>query len=219
MSSIIEEKILQLRKTGKSYNQISRELKLSKSTISYWLSSNKESKAIKEKLTKQNLKTSKIRIRKLIETNRRKYKFIQEETRDKAEETFYKLLSNPLFIAGITIYWGEGDSKQKNPLRIANTDPRMIKIYVCFLKEVMKIKEENIKLALILYPDLDNEVCKNFWVKVTNLRKSNFIKTQYIKGRHPTKRLENGICLVVANGGNREKIKMLTWIDLLSKNL
>ncbi|MFA5360480.1 MAG: hypothetical protein WC320_00675 [Candidatus Paceibacterota bacterium] len=37
---------IELRKKGKSYNQISKEIEISKGTLSYWFSNTKWSKAI-----------------------------------------------------------------------------------------------------------------------------------------------------------------------------
>ncbi|MCL5224329.1 MAG: hypothetical protein M1361_01825 [Patescibacteria group bacterium] len=83
---------------------------------------------------------------------------------------------------GLAIYWGEGDSKPKNPLRISNTDPRMIKLYVRFLREIMKVPDDKIRLGLILYPDLDDRASKNYWSKITNLKSTIFVKSQFSKG-------------------------------------
>jgi len=44
----------------------------------------------------------------------------------------------------------------------------------------------------------------------------NFMKTQYIRGYHPTKRLSRGICMVIVSS-RRQKIKVLEWIDLFYK--
>ncbi|MDP3733529.1 MAG: hypothetical protein Q8Q91_03200, partial [Candidatus Daviesbacteria bacterium] len=72
---------------------------------------------------------------------------------------------------------------------------------------------------LLLYPDLSDKKSQDFWHKSTKTPLSQFGKSSVIYGRHPTKRLENGICIlrVGASGGLKEKIT--TWINLLSKNL
>jgi predicted transcriptional regulator len=217
--SNLGNKIMEIRKMGKSYNQISQTLNISKGTISYYLANNRASKKIRNQLIKKNNALSKKRVQKLVSQNRKRWAKNKINAVMEAKNDFKELYKNPLFTTGISIYWGEGDSKPDNPLRISNTDPRMIKIYVRFLREIMGVERDKIRLGLILYPDLDNKICQEFWSKASNLPKENFIKTQYIKGSHPTKRLASGICMVIANGGNPLKIKMLTWIDLLSRNL
>jgi len=94
----------------------------------------------------------------------------------------------------------------------------MIALYTKFLTKSLNIPKENLRPTVILYPDLSEEKCLNFWVAIIGIPKSQFYKTKFIKGRHPTKRLSNGICMIAC--GNRQiKEKILIWIDLLSKNL
>lgn len=143
---------------------------------------------------------------------------LRRVARQEAQKDFLKLIKNPLFIAGLMLYWGEGDSKTKNPIRLSNTDPRMISLYIKFLVKCLNIPKEKLRSNIILYPDLSKRKCINFWIEKTGMPKQQFYKTQFIKGKHPTKRLTNGICMVVYS--NREiKEKILVWIDLLSKKL
>ncbi|MDO8536714.1 MAG: helix-turn-helix domain-containing protein [bacterium] len=214
--SILKERILTLRRKRKSYKEIAEILDVAKSTVSYWISNNPESRVIKDILTKQNIIKSRRRIRKIIKLSKEKWAAWREVARKEALRNFPATIKNPLFVAGITIYWGEGDSKPKNPMRISNTDPRMISVYIHFLREVMLIPDEKIRMGLILYPDLSDAVCKKFWARVSGLDENHFMKTQYIKGYHPTKRLSHGICMVVVNS-RQNKVKILEWIDLFHK--
>jgi len=124
------------------------------------------------------------------------------------------LKNNPLFIAGVAIYWGEGDSKSKHNTRMANTDPAMIKIFIDFLTKMCKIKKEKIKAWILVYPDLDQNKCLEYWKKHTGLKLDNFNKTICINGKHKTKRLDFGVCNIgVGNTYFKEKVKI--WIKLL----
>lgn len=140
----------------------------------------------------------------------------RSEIIEDARKGFALFGNDPLFVAGISLYWGEGDSKLGNPLRLSNTNSRMIEVYVNFLKAIMKILDDKIRIGLILYPDLSDKECKLFWSTTMNLPLKNFMKTQFINGRHPTKRLKHGVCMVVVNS-QVEKLKMLTWIDFFAK--
>ena len=115
------------------------------------------------------------------------------------------------------LYWGEGDSKIKNcAVRLTNSDPKMIALFFQFFRKVANIPEERIKLHLILYPDLNDDICKKFWSEKTGIKATQFIKSSYIQGRHPTKRLTNGICIIYFNSkGFKEKI--FTWIKLFQQ--
>jgi hypothetical protein len=162
------------------------------------------------------------RVKSLAVSNRsraalQRWERVHKKTIDEACEKFYRYISDPIFVSGISLYWGEGDSKPKNPLRLSNTDGRMIAIYVTFLRNIVGIADRKIRLGLILYPDLIDADCQEFWSTKTGLPRENFMKTQYIAGRHPTKRLLHGICMVVVNS-RAAKLTVLTWIDIFAKS-
>lgn len=207
---------MRLRSAQKSYKEIAVALNVSKGTVYYWLKDEPSSKTVKTALVRQNIERNKIRIQRLIEAMRVKRERRAAEIERQADIEFERFIVEPLFSAGITMYWGEGDSKPKNPLRLSNTDPRMIRLYVIFLKSFLKVPVAKIKIGLILYPDLKEKPCIDFWSNTAGLPCENFLKTQYIKGRHPTSRLEHGICMVIVSG-NFHKIKVLRWIEIFSK--
>ncbi|MEK9173595.1 MAG: helix-turn-helix domain-containing protein [Patescibacteria group bacterium] len=212
------EGAVRLRKLGKSYYEISRALGIPKSTLSVWFKDDPMSQEVKLKLSsKSNIRVAE-RIKKFSENNKRKWELWRAEARYEAKKDFESLAKNPLFIAGNMLYWAEGDSKVKNPLRLTNTDPRMIRLYVKFLIRILKIDKNKIRATLILYPDLNKNSCINFWSKEIDLPRSQFYKTQFIEGRHPTSRLSRGICMI-GNNSRQLKEKVLIWIDLLSKSL
>ncbi len=211
-----KREIFKLRVLGKSYREIAGTLGVSRSTVSYWLADNKESQKIRAQLVRLSNSKDSARVKKLKATLAIKWGTWADAARQEAAKRFNKLLDDPLFVAGIMIYWGEGDSKIENPLRMGNTDPRMIGIFVKFLRVLMDIPVNKIRLGLILYPDLSDKECIEFWQTATGLPSENFIKSHYIKGLHPTKRLSHGICTVTVNS-KQQKIKMLEWIDLFAK--
>jgi len=217
-SGSIRDKALLLRRQKLGYGKIAKLLGVAKSTVALWLSGNQESEKIKKYLIDKNLKDTRKRIAKFNKVNAQRWQGLRNDSVKLAQKEFVSLWNNPLFASGISIYWGEGDSKEANPLRIANVDPRMIAVYCKFLQNIMKIPKDRIKLWLLLYPDLDDESCKEYWQKVSGLGRVNFVKSQYINGRHKTKRLQRGVCNVVVNS-RYEKLKMLTWIDLFSKKI
>ncbi len=207
-----------LRRLGKSYNAISRELDIPKSTLSDWFSKTMWSKRTKIELTRRANYIAKKRLRLINKKRREMWEQRREEAREEARRAFPRLSRDPLFVAGAMLYWGEGDSKLKNPLRLTNTNPKMIAIYIKYLVTKVNIPKTNLRLTLILYPDLSEKKCKRFWSKATSLPETQFYKTQFIKGRHPTARLSNGICMIACSG-RIIKEKVMTWIDLLSKHL
>ncbi len=210
---------IKLRKQNKSYNKISKELGVPKSTLVYWFRNKNWSQKIKKELTRKSLYIAKKRLRLINKERKEKWEKWREEHRQRARKEFPRLKKNPLFLAGLILYWGEGDSKIENSLvRLSNTDPMMIKIIFLFLKNVCRIPEEKIKATLILYPDLDENKCKDLWSKTSEIPKNRFYKTQFIYGRHPTRRLSYGICnIYVASRELKEKI--FVWLKLYQQEL
>ena len=212
---------IQLRHQHKSYNEISKTLNIPKSTLSCWFSKLEWSKNFTTILFHQNNSSEKHRkqIQYLAKINRERWLRVHLGYQQQAKADFNNLKNNKLFLAGLMLYWGEGDSKIENSIvRLANTDPQMIRIFVLFLERICKIPKSDIKLAMVLYRDLDETSCKDFWSKMSIIPLNQFIKTQFIIGKHPTRRLDHGICTVYVT--KRElKEKIFTWLHLYQQEL
>lgn len=203
-----------LRRQGKSYGQISSETGISKSTLSIWFRNKFWADEIKNKLVSQNREIAIKKIKLMAAANKEKWDKKHREWQEEAKNEFPGLKDNPLFLAGLMLYWGEGDKTLKNcVVKLANSDPAMIRLFTLFLQKVLNVPNEKIRANLLLYPDLVDSVQKNFWSKTTGIPMSQFRKSVFIRGRHPTRRLSYGVCNVMV--GSRElKEKITVWIDL-----
>jgi hypothetical protein len=94
----------------------------------------------------------------------------------------------------------------------------MIRLFVEFLREVCGISKKTIRAYTMIYPDLNPEKCKDFWIKKSGLAAENFNKCVLIKGRHKTKRIPYGVCYVSISS-TYLKEKMRIWLNLLPKEL
>ena len=211
-----KESAFALRKRGYSYNFIHKKLNLPISTLSDWFSSIRWSQVIKRGLTRRAFEKVYPQLRAMSKARSIMWEKWRERARKEAATDFKKLSLDPLFISGVMIYWGEGDKNPKNPVRISNTDPRMLKIFVKFLTICCRVSKDKIKGYVIIYPDLKEETCRVYWSQKMDISISNFYKTQHIIGRHKTKRLGYGIG-VVSVGSRQIKEKILKWIELYSK--
>ncbi len=214
-----KEKAIELRRLGKSYKDIRRETGVPLSTLSDWFKHEEWSIEIRNRLGREQSLAFPKKLQSVIKANKARWAKIHQDYRDQAKQEFATLKDNPLFIAGLMLYWGEGDKGLKSSqVKLANTDPTMIRIFYSFLKDVIAIPPEKIHIWLLLYPDLLDCVQKNFWSKATSVPLSQFKNSIYIQGRHPTKRLSYGVCNIYVS--SREfKEKIVTWIDLSQKIL
>ncbi|MDO8604295.1 MAG: hypothetical protein Q7K40_02760 [bacterium] len=214
-----KEIAFKMRKNGKSYNEIREALKIPKATLSGWFSEINWSKDIAKKLAASVQKQHTIRLIELDRIRGTHLKRAYEEAREEARKEMAELKYNPLFIAGLMLYWGEGDkSSIRNGVRIANTDPSLIKLYIFFLTRACKIPIERIKAHVLIYPDLDATKCIQYWAEASGLPESNFTKCTTIVGRHKTKRLGWGVCLVAVSS-TYFKEKMLEWLKMFPSEL
>lgn len=217
MISKIKLQAIKLRREGKSYNKIAKSLNTSKGTISYWLGKLDWSESIKKQLIEKTKEASSRRLIHLNNLKKIKFDKLYKKAEAEAIEDFEKLKSDPLFLAGISIYWGEGDKNFKNgQVRVSNIDSRLLKIFSIFLNKSCEIEKNKIKGYLLIYPDLDAINCLSYWSKNIEISLNNFCKPTTIQGRHKTKTLSYGVCTILTNNKYLKK-KILIWIDLFSK--
>lgn len=217
----IEKKnvVFRLRKEGKSYGEISKITGIPKGTLSGWLAP----LAWSIKVSAQNSETSIVKSKKRIEKMNLARKVSLDnkymEAQREAAREFKIHKNNQYFIAGLMLYLGEGDKTLANHLvRISNADPIVLKIFNIFLKEFCEVPIEKIRFWVLMYPDLDENVCKSFWLKELGLNESNLYKFQVIQGRHTKKKLHYGVGNTIL-GNKLLKVKLLEWIRLAGAEL
>lgn len=207
-----------LRKSGISYSEIRKTLGIPVSTLSDWFRDQEWSKNIKYQLNAKNLRGSTIRIVNLNKTRGENLNKLYTAAREEARSELQILKNHPLFVAGVMIYWGEGDKRSKHGFRVSNSDPLLIKTYLAFLRKICGAQEGRIRAGLLIYPDLNKETCEKHWAEQIGLPRSNFTKSIVIQGRSKTARVPYGIC-TLSFSSRFLKEKMLIWMSELPKEL
>ncbi|OGM97679.1 MAG: hypothetical protein A2735_03720 [Candidatus Yanofskybacteria bacterium RIFCSPHIGHO2_01_FULL_41_21] len=212
-------RVYKLRREGKSYKEIRKLLGTPLSTIAGWLKDEEWSKQIRDELGAKESMAFPSKLIAIQKANKARWIKKYKEYKSTAELEFSKFQNDPLFISGLMLFWGEGNKSPKDStVRLANSDPAMIRIFYNFLTITMNIDPEKIKIHLLLYPDLVDDMQKSFWSKSIGIPLSQFIKSTYIKGKHPTRRLSYGVCMIYVC--SRElKDKILVWLNLYQKLL
>lgn len=207
-----------MRKQGSSYNEIYERLKIPKATLSDWFSAEDWSIRVKKKLIEASKISSAVRIVKLDTIRGNHLKNVYEEAKREASLELASLKYNPLFIAGIMLYWGEGDKRTRGQVRLVNTEPEIIRLFVLFLTEVCRIPHEKIRASVTIYPDLNELECRKYWSDASGIPIESFTKCVTIQGRHKTRKLSYGMCNVLVLS-TYFKIKLLEWLRLLPQEL
>lgn len=219
MINNLKDKAFELRMNNESYSEISKKLGISKSTLSGWFKNNINSQIIKNILVSRAQEKASSKLKLMSIAHKEKWDKIHLSYRKEASKNFSKLTLNQFFVPGILVYWGEGDKVLKNGIvRIANTDFRLLKIFIKFLTNSCEFPKEKIKLWMLLYRDLNENICKEYWSRSLDLPKEQFIKTQFITGREKKKKITNGVCYVQVY--SRElKEKIIEWINIYFNKL
>lgn len=86
-----------------------------------------------------------------------------------------------LKMAGVFVYWAEGAkyrgmNGKSCTVDFANSDPKMISLFLRFLREICRVDEKKLRVQLYCYSNQDIEVLKSYWYKVTKIPLKRFIK-------------------------------------------
>jgi hypothetical protein len=77
---------------------------------------------------------------------------------------------------GLGLYWGEGTKANKNSVRLGNTDPALVRIFIKFLRDICGIDEKKLRFGLQIFSDMNPAEALNFWVRELRSDKSRFQK-------------------------------------------
>ncbi|MGB2705927.1 MAG: hypothetical protein WBC74_03635 [Candidatus Omnitrophota bacterium] len=138
--------------------------------LSFW--------AVYNVMKKNNIPRRGCREANYVTYDRYKPRFFIKEKLDFTEEL--------LKIAGIMLYWAEG-AKEGDIVDLANSDPRMIKIFLRFLREVCGIAEDRIRVYLYAFEDQNILELKRYWSKITRIPLAQFTKPYVRKQRYGKK--------------------------------
>lgn len=194
----IEEKFkaTKLRKQGKSYNEIRKKVKVSKSSLSLWLRDIKLTQEQEKRLYVERKQRNAYRLAKFNQQKRieRTQKIIE-----KAKREVLLKLKNPLFLSGLMLYWAEGDkSKEREAVKFTNSDPIMIAYIMKWFREICKVPENKFKICLHIHKLHCRKDMQKYWSKITRIPTPQFYKTQVkptsLKQRK--NKLYNGTCAV-----------------------
>lgn len=77
---------------------------------------------------------------------------------------------------GLGLFWGEGNKADRYAVRLGNTSPQLIKIFMKFLTELCGVDKDKLKFSLQIFSDIDPEDALQFWTNELEVRSSQFYK-------------------------------------------
>ncbi len=173
-------KAIQLRQQGKTYSEIKQLLKLPKSTLSDWLSKYPLTPDQMVRLG-QTIKTNKfLSIEKIRQTKAKKRQKRLQAIYEQEKSFWLPLSEREILLAGLFLYWGEGNKSQRSVVSLNNTDPAMLKFTLFWLLHSLHVPRNKIKFFVHLYQDMNIQQEISFWSNELHIDKGCFSKP-YIK--------------------------------------
>ncbi len=198
----LRKKATILRKQGKTYSEIQKELKeqIPKSTLSYWCKNIVLPKEYQKRIQKIVLNNAeKGRKIALIVNRIKRKKYIQSITSRNTHLT--KVFKNRDVgkIALAMLYLGEGSKYRRGSLMLGNSDPFIINLYMYLLRYCYNIDENKLRCTLQCRADQNIKKLEKFWSHITKIPLSQFYKAR-IDPRtigKPSKKLDyKGVCRI-----------------------
>ena len=160
-----KDKAVKMRMDGKTYSEILREVRVAKSTLSLWLCDVGLSKPQKQRITKKRLDAAKRGGAKKKQIRVDQTSLIYKN----AFKDISKLSKRELWLIGIALYWAEG-AKQKTHnisqrLDFGNSDPRMVLLFMTWLRVCLKISKDDIYLSIYIHENNKHRIkqVRRYW--------------------------------------------------------
>lgn len=174
---------IKLRKLGYSISEISKKLKVSKSTTSLWCRQivlTEKQKELLEVRTGRKL----IKFFRIVANQKKERDIAKQKIISLSKRELQKLSTREIFIAGVALYWAEGfKHTAESRIGFCNSDPQMIKFMMLFLKRCMGVESEDISPRLTLNIAFKNktEIIQKYWSKYLGIPEGQFTKPFYQK--------------------------------------
>jgi len=209
----LKKKARMLRSEGKSYNEILREIPVSKSTINAWVKDIELTATQKKRLYVTIKQKNADRLGKLKKLKKNQDK---QETLLLSEKEYDQKHNEILFNCGIMLYWAEGDKSTDNEMvKFSNSDPDMIKFMMRWFREICLVPEEKIRIALHIHELHNKKYLERTWSQITKIPLTQFNKTQIKKStlKFKKKPLYQGTCSIRIYNRNLFR-KILHWKNI-----
>lgn len=122
--------------------------------------------------------------------------------------------------AALIMWITEGSLKNRDQIRMTNSDPTLIKIFVDFLLRVCRVKAEKITLRVVYYPNmvLTAQQAIDFWAQTTGLG-VNQVKIEHYQREHNYSEPSRYGTATVIVGNVKLRAQLEVWLRELYQEL
>ncbi len=189
-------KARELRRQGRTYDEITVELGVAKSSVSLWVRDLPRPRKSPEAMHQMR----EARWAPYREARDRAI----ERTKAEARREIGELSDRDLFLAGIALYWAEGAKSKpyarRESVTFINSDPGVIQAFLAWLR-MLDVEPERLTFRLMIHESADAEAAERHWADLVGVDAATFQKTTLKKHRPKTNRKNTGEgyrgCLVI----------------------
>ncbi len=222
----IKDKVKSLRLIeGLSLGKIQKLTNVPKTTIGTWVADASLTNKQIEKIKVDSLillQKGRVRAQK---ANKEKRLTKEKKLLSRGISEIGQLNNRELMIAGIALYWAEGFKNiHEHRLGFCNSDPRMIKFYLYWLRSFLNVEDKDLVARLTLNESYQNKIkpIEQYWSEITGIPLNQFSKPFY--QRTQWKKQYNtdnyhGVLRIHVKNTLDDFLKMRGWIEGLKLNL
>ncbi|WP_336054072.1 hypothetical protein [Streptomyces sp. CA2R101] len=195
----LRERARELRKEGRTYDEIQIALGCSKSSISLWVRDlpkppPRRTPAEQARIAREKRWEHELAVR---ETERRR-------TKSAATQEVGDLSDRELLFTGAALYWAEGSKDKpyarREHVQFVNSDPGVIRLFLAWLK-LLGVEPERIVYRVMIHTTADTAAAERYWADLVGVDAASFQKTTLKKHNPKTVRKNIGEgyhgCLVI----------------------
>jgi hypothetical protein len=84
-----------------------------------------------------------------------------------------------LFVAGVMLYWAEGDKRSCNCARISNSDPEVLRLFLRFARDRLEVPADRMRVTCNLFADhLERQrEIEQFWLDTLDVPRSHLCRS------------------------------------------
>lgn len=205
-----------LRGRGLSYGEIQQVIPVPQGTLAGWCRGIQLSPAQQQRIKARRPPGS--RSGRPVDTQRKRRLQIEKLRKEAAAEVD-QLISDPLWVAGVVLYWAEGEKTMRR-LGVTNGDPAALRLFIAWVRRFHRPDAEFV-LALHLHGVEEDGPSRDYWAAQLGLEGARFNKS-FIKPvgtGHRKNKLKHGVCRVLMSRSTDAFIRTQVWIEEVSRRL
>ncbi|MFJ6528857.1 hypothetical protein ACIQMZ_26770 [Streptomyces longwoodensis] len=159
----------ELRLQGHTYDQIQRELGVSKSSISLWV------RDLPKPERRRSTEEASAIARRGWEARLRQREEERRHVKAAARQAVGKMTDREVFLTGVALYWAEGAKDKpyarRERLHFINSDPNVIKFFLRWL-DTLGVDRERLRLRVSIHESADVTGAEQFWADAVGVERS-----------------------------------------------